>query len=61
MSIKFLTEQEVAELYERGLKDGISQGRYQVLSTLLEIYNDSKYPEDLELDIDDYLRMEGMK
>ena len=51
----------IDEVYERGRNDGFSQGRYEVLSTIKSIYDNAKYPEYLEMDIDEYLRMEGLK
>lgn len=46
--------------YQMGFSDGKSVGRYEVLNTLLEIRNNAKYPEYLEEDIDEYLKMEGL-
>lgn len=46
--------------YQAGFNAGVSKGRYEVLSTILKIRNEAKYPEYLEEDIDEYLRMEDL-
>lgn len=46
--------------YDYGYNDGYSQGRYEVLNTIAELVKENKYPEYLEMDIFEYLKMEGI-
>lgn len=46
--------------YQEGFNAGMSLGRYEALQTILKIRNEAKYPEYLEEDIDEYLKMEGL-
>ncbi len=50
---------EVDSAYNMGFTDGYSKGKYEVLATVKSILDDSKYPEYLEEDIFEYLKMEG--
>lgn len=51
---------ETDHAYNMGFTDGYSKGRYEVLNTIAEILKESKYPEYLEEDIAEYLKMEGI-
>lgn len=42
--------------YNKGYKDGYNRALLEVR----RLYNDSKYPEYLEIDLDDYLKAKGV-
>lgn len=43
--------------YERGVNDG----RKEILNDIVNILNNSEYPEDVEMVICDYLESKGVK
>ena len=50
---------ETDHSYNMGFTGGYSKGKYEVLATVKSILDDSKYPEYLEEDMIEYLKMEG--
>lgn len=47
--------------YLSGYFKGKTDGRGEILSDIANIVNGSEYPEDLEMDIIDYLQSQGVQ